>query len=118
MARDGRQLAASHEAESDQLDRRSGNTTRTEATNPFYMLLVFFSILFTLAAFLYLATDLAADDRARPGLSQFMARHGTAVLLILGGCIVLTSLASMALDSYRWRGTKRIAKRRGHNEGC
>ena len=84
----------------------------TERSNPFYGALLLFSVLFTFAAFLYLATDLSGAGPETPGVAQFMARHGTSVLLGLGACILVTTLASMALDSHRWRGTKRVVKRR------
>ncbi len=122
MARDRRELAAqprpqTAEDRSRAEQRGIGRGTRQDPVNPFYVLVVLFAVLFTLASFLYLATDLSATGPQRSGIARFMAEHGTAVLLTLGGCIVATCLASMALDSYRWRGTKRVVKRREDDEG-
>ncbi len=90
-------------------DGGTARAARTGAVNPFYALLVLVATTFTFTALLYVATDLTAMGRGT-GVAHLIARHGTMLLFVQGALILVFSIAAMALDSWRWRGTRRIRK--------
>ncbi|MCS7168193.1 MAG: hypothetical protein RMI91_04665 [Gemmatales bacterium] len=72
-------------------------TSSREPSNPFYVMLLLFSVAFVL-------TGLVLSLVPWPELPLWLRRHGWKILLVEMALVIITGLASMALD--RWRSVR------------
>ena len=82
--------------------------------NPFYGALVLLSFFFLISSIAYLMTDTALNPalHADHPLVRWMAAYGDRLILGQVGGIVALALAAMALDACRWRGLRRVRRKR------
>ena len=92
-----------------------------EPVNPFYVLLVVLGVVFSITAFAYTAMAYRAISRAtspaaaqeveQHALTDFLDRHGVALLSWELGLLAVASFAAMGLDRFRdTHGTARPPK--------